>query len=363
MDPIASEAVATLTTAVTSLLPPPVDPSVPHAVLVTPLRIATTGLGGFVGLNPDPQGEIFGRRIRARVDVNVGALTATGLDSALAHVTSAVMTTGREELSQLGILKLGVLELGPQPDASAAPPAAARRAVSFNVLYEFLKLPVQAGGVIQTIPLDIDSTLAVNDPRVLLRGPFLPPSLDLFEVFDDNAATTASPSAWSFDTADAAIIQTADITGGANAPTPDKPGTYCVLRTTPVRPPLRDFTMAAEVLTTSPGGIGMVFRFVDVNNFYFALLDSRNGFRMLGKKVAGVFGALQSGGLDAAAGFSAGTLVRVRLVAQGDEFRLLIDGRGVLDGRDDELAAGGRVGFLTRHCTGARFFDLMLVRL
>src|SRR5262249_49551384 len=159
----AFEAIASLTTAMTSLLPPPVDPAVPHSVLVTPTRITPTGLGGFTGLHPNPEGEVFGRRVAARVTVSVGAQNVTGLDPAVARVTQAVMTTSRGELSQLGILRVGVLELGARPiSPQQGPPSPQRRDVEFDVLFEFLKLPAQAGGVIQTIPLDIESTLSAN---------------------------------------------------------------------------------------------------------------------------------------------------------------------------------------------------------
>jgi hypothetical protein len=364
VDAIAAEALATLTTAMTSLLPAPSDPGIPHSVMVLPVRITRTGLGGFVGIHPDPQGEVVGRRVSARVNVSVGAQNANGLDAAVSQVTQAVMLTGRDELAQLGIHRLSVLELGPRPEPQqGGPPAAARRDVAFDVIYEFLKLPDQAGGIIETIPLDIDATTASNDPRVLLRGPFIAQSLDLFEVLDDAAAGTAAPSAWTFDAAAEAIRQSSDIRGGSDTPNADKPGTYLVLRPSPLRPALRDFTIASEMLSSSQGGVGFVFRFVDSDNFYFALLDSRTGFRMFGKKVNGAFAALEDGGLDTNAGFTTNALMRVRLVAQGDAFTMLIDGATVLEGRDGEIAAAGRVGFMTRHCTGARFFDVMLVGL
>ncbi len=364
VDAIAVEAVASLTTALTSLLPaPPADPALAPSILVTPLRIMPTGLGGFAGLHPEPQGEVLGRRVSARVTVRVAAANDAALDGVVRQVTQAVMTTGRDELAQLGFLKLGILQLGERPTRPAGPPAPLRRDVDFDVLYEFLKLPEDTGGIIQAIPLDIDATLSSNDPRVLMRGPFLANTLNAFDVIDDAAAGTGAPSAWTFDAAEQAIRQSADIRGGTDAATPNKPGTYLVLRSTPLRRPVRDFSLAAELRSSAVGGIGFVFRFQDVNNFHFALLDSRTGFRLLAKKVAGAFESLTEGGLDAAAGFTVGALMRLRLVAQADVFRLVLDGETILEGRDNTPALAGRVGFLTRHCTGARFFDLELVEL
>jgi hypothetical protein len=83
----------------------------------------------------------------------------------------------------------------------------------------------------------------------------------------------------------------------------------------------------------------------------------------MGRKVAGAFAALAEGGLDDSAGFPTGSPIRLRLLVQGDVFVLRLDGAIVLEGRDASLAAPGRVGFLTRNCTGARFYDCTLLRL
>jgi hypothetical protein len=364
VDAIASEAVANLTTALTSLLPPaPANPALARSILVMPVRITPTGLGGFAGLHSDPAGEVLGRRVSARVTVRVAANDDSVLDSTVAQVTQAVLTTARSELEQLGLLRVSLRDLGVRPVATPGPPTPLRRDIDFDVLFEFLKLPEEAGGVIETIPLDVDTTLASNNPRVLLRGAFLEASLNLFDVIDDAAAGTAAPSAWTFDAAEQAIRQTADIRGGTDAATPNKPGTCLVLRTTPVRQAVRDFSLAAEMMSSSQGGIGLVYRFQDADNFHFALLDSRTGFRQLAKKVGGAFAALSDGGLDDTVGFTTNVVMRVRLVAQGDAFRLVVDGETVLEARDDTPAMPGRVGLLTRHCTGARFFDLELIGL
>ncbi len=363
MDTIAIEAIANLTTAMRSLLPPTSDPALAMSVLVTPQRVGMTGLGGYVGNHPAPQGEVHGRRIAARVIVNVAATDVAGLDLVIARTTQAVMTTGREELAALGFLRLAFVELGPRPTPAPGPPRPQRQDLTFDVLYEFLKLPDVAGGVIDTIPLDLESTLAANDPRTLRKGEFPSSALDAFDVFDDPAATIAAPSSWSFAAADNAITQTSAIHGGPEGPAPEKPGTSLVLRATPTRPAITDLTMAATMRSDAVGGLGFVFRFVDLDNYSFAILDSRAGFRRIARKSGGTFVALAEGGLDDTRGYATGTLMRLRLVAQQDEVRLVLDGETILEGRDTAPPVAGRVGFLTRNCTGARFFDLTLVRL
>jgi hypothetical protein len=364
VDTIAAEALSNLSTAVGALLPPAPDPALAPTVLVTPLRVAPTGLGGYAGPHADPQGEIYGRRVTARVTVSVPAEDASGLDAAVSQVTHSFMTTGRDELGALGILRLALAELGPRPaPAAPGPPETPRREVHFDVLFEFLKIPESAGGVIETIPLDIDPTIASDRPRRVLHGPFVAGALDLFDVVDDAAATTAAPSAWAHDPAEQAIVQTSAIRGGAESTAPNKPGTALVLRASPARLPFLNLSIASTVQSDVEGGLGFVFRFQDPGNFYYVLLDSRNGFRRMGRKVAGAFGALDEGGLDGGAGFPLGTPMRLRLLVQDDTFVLRLDGQIVLEGGDASLPAAGRVGFLTRNCTGARFYDCTLLRL
>jgi hypothetical protein len=345
-----------------SLLPPPPSPALTPALLVTPVRIAPTGIGGFVGLHPDPEGDVVGRRVTARVVLSVPASNADGLDAAVQQVTQRVLSAARSELAQLGILKLSLLELGPRPlQPGGGPPETPRRDVSFDVLYEFLKLPDAPSGVIQSVALDLESSFT-TEPSTLYSTPFVTNPLADFDVFDDPAALTGEPSIWSFDAAQRSVVQGSPIRGGPNTNAPAKPGTYLVLRTTPARPEVSNCSIAAELETTTPGGIGFVFRFVDVDNFYYVLLDGQLGFRRIGKKVAGSFGALQEGGLDSTSGFPTNQVRRVRLVAEGSAFRVLLDGEPVLEGQDDELDSG-RVGFMVRNCTGARFFDLTLLKL
>lgn len=359
VDAIAVEALANLTTVMSSLLPPPPAPTLAPALLITPVRVSPTGIGGYVGAHPSPQGDVFGRRITARVQLSVPGSDATALDDTVEQITQAVLARDRAELAQLGILKLSLFELGPRPTPPApGPPTQPRRELSFDVLYEFLKLPEEDGGVIGTIPIDIEAGLLSDAPLTLISGPFVVDPLPQFDVVDDPDAGTAAPSDWNWDAVLEGVVQTSAIRGGAESTAPNKPGTALLLRTTPARPVARNISMAATMDATAEGGIGFVFRFIDADNFYYALLDSRTGFRRIGRKVAGVFGALDEGGLDATTGFDIDRLMRVRLLAQGPSFRLIIDGETVLEGSDTTLDEAGRAGFLVRNCTGARFFDL-----
>jgi hypothetical protein len=364
VDALAVEAIARLTAAVSSLLPAPADPALAPSVLVTPVRVAPTGLGGYVGVHDAPGGEVLGRRLSARVGVTVRAPDAGSLGDAVALTTRSVLARHRATLAQLGILRVGLDSLGPPPPPpSPGPPQPQARDVVFDVLFEYLHLPVEAGGIIAEIPLDADVTLAAR-PRLLRRGPFTSPDvMTAFEVVDDPAAGQDAPSDWRYDAAEQAIRQHTLIRGGPGTPTARKPGTYLLLRTGPALPPVHDFSLATEFRSMTAGGVGVVFGFRDVHNFCFALLDAERPFRMIARKEGGSFRALAAGGLDTARGFDTDRLYTLRVAVQAATFRLLLDGVTVLEATDDAPAGTGRVGLMTRACEGARFYDLTLMQL
>jgi hypothetical protein len=185
-------------------------------------------------------------------------------------------------------------------------------------------------------------------------------ALTLFEIVDDAAATTGGPSDWAVNVPEARIEQRARIRGGGTTATPNKPGTYLVLRTTPVLPPVRDFSLRAAVATGDVGGIGLVFRWQDEQNFYFFLMDSRRGFRMLGKKVGGAFQAWETPALDESSSFAVDQIVQLRVSMEGPVAQVFLDGERVLQGRDGSLASAGRVGFLSRDVVGAYLYGINL---
>jgi hypothetical protein len=135
-----------------------------------------------------------------------------------------------------------------------------------------------------------------------------------------------------------------------------------VLRTTPDLPALADFILTARMEAGTAGGLGVVFRWQDVNNFYFFLMDSARNSRVIGKKVAGAFQNLDTPALDAAAGFATGAPHPVRRRVQGDSFEVQVDGGAALAGRDASIAGAGRVGLMSRSCDQAFFYGVDLVR-
>ncbi len=360
MDDVALEAMSQLHQAMASLLPPASDDAMASSLLVTPLRVAPTGIGGFVGVHHEPEGEVVGRRISARVDVTVRAAGDRALDDAVALATRSVLARSRGDLSGLGILKVQLGSLGPV----ARPPDDAGhsvRDVVFDVEFEHLHRPSDDGGVIESVPLDISVTASAPG-RLLRRGPFhTPDALAAFEVVDDPGARLDAPSSWAYD--DGAIRQRTRVRGGHARPTLHQPGTYLLLRDTPTQPPVADFTMTTRFRSTSEGGVGVVFRYRDPEHCCYVLLSSTPAYRMIGCVVDGEFRSLGGGTVDAEPGFEVDRLYTLRLVVQGRTSSVLLDGEEVLRNADATPVGPGRVGLMTRACDGARFYDLTLQEL
>jgi hypothetical protein len=354
---IADEAVGGLAAAIESLLPDVADPDLRPTVLVSPRRIAPTGVGGFVGLHEEPEGQIFGRRVEANVFVTVRADDADGLPAAVTAVTRALLTPDRSTLAGEGIQRILLEDMA----AAGSDGGVSFRDLRFAVDYEFLRLPAASEGVIETIPLDFEVSLRPREPRTIVRSAFMGDSLDWFDVVDDAAATQNAPSEWAYNAEQERIEQRRRIAGGSTAPSsPNKPGTYLVLKTTKRRPPVADLILRALVGSDDDRGIGLVYRFHNAGTFYFALLHASGGYRLLAKKVNGTFSHLDTQAFDGTAGFTVGGTHRLKLSAIGTRHELHVDGELVLAADDGSISAPGRVGFLSHRNESSYFYDIDL---
>lgn len=362
MDPLYLEALDRLSQAMTALLPPAGDPALAPQLNIMPKRVRPAGIGGLVGFQASPAGEILARSVTATAEVEVRAASLDALPGAVSSLVASVASAGRAELFALGIQRLELEGMGPEPRPDDPP---ARRSVRFDVLFESIHRPVEAEGTIASVPLEI---IAGREGRKLYSRELGAGALADFEVFDDPATTLGKPSDWRENANGPRIEQRSKIRNNSLAVNPNNPGTYLVLRASPARPEVADLRLALSLQSDGPGAIGVVFRFRDADNFYAFLMnrdeaDPARSFRMLYRKVGGAFEALDepavvSGGN--ASGFETGRPYLLLLTVTGDRFSVHLDGGEILAGRDGALPGAGRVGLLARNADRAAFHRLRL---
>lgn len=151
MASIEAEAIDELTAAVTALIPGGVPPPI---VALHPRTIRPVGLGGFVGLNHDPDGDVVGRQVDATIAVAVVADDPVALANATAAVNRALVAADRAALRNSGVLRLALDDVGPQSTVAGGA-GDLSQTLTFSVLFEFLKRPEEAEGIIEEISLDV----------------------------------------------------------------------------------------------------------------------------------------------------------------------------------------------------------------
>jgi tetratricopeptide (TPR) repeat protein len=205
-----------------------------------------------------------------------------------------------------------------------------------------------------------------GEPFLLLRDAFAASSLADFDVVDDPQASQNPPSNWVHNAAEGRIEQHSNIfggPGGADAIGPNKPGAYLVRKATATVPAVRDFLLTCNVRSEDDDGIGVVFRYQDVGNFYFFIMDNQRHYRRLGKKVAGMFQELSPAAFDDEEGYVVGQVYNVRVRARGDRLEVFLDDELVLSGQDSSLPNAGRVGFYSWGNLNAQFDDLQIIEI
>jgi tetratricopeptide (TPR) repeat protein len=205
-----------------------------------------------------------------------------------------------------------------------------------------------------------------GEPYLLLLDRFETDTLAEFDQVDDPQATVGGPAAWSFNTTEERIEQTSNIHGGPVGPAatgPVKPGTYLVRKTTATQPALQNVIVAVNVTTTDDDGIGVVFRWQDVDNFYYFIMDSQRNHRRIGKKVGGVFQDLATAAVDLTKGYTVGTTYALRVRASGANLSAYLNDELILSGQDASLPDVGRVGLYCWGNQGASFDNLRIIEI
>lgn len=356
-----TEAITALNATLQGLLPGAADPALAPELFVNPLNSQPVGVGGVVGIRTlPPAGEVEALRLTAEVVVRVKAPTVAELAAVESDVSLALLGADPVNLRSNGVFR--IRRLFEQVDRLVTGlPDIAGRDVRFEVLYEFSKLPEVAGGVISSVPLDLiqRTSSTGRPPSELLLVDCEQDPLALFDVVDDDGLN--EPGEWQYAAVEREIRQTSAAGGGSNNFNASKRGTYLLVRPAATPPAPRNFVLYTSVRSDSSGGIGLVFRFQDLNNFYYVLLHDNGNpiapfrYRIIGRKLEGTLSFLEAGGADESAGYTPNRWFTLRLAVQDEQFDLAIDGVDVLSGRDAGITSPGRVGFMSRSAAGARF--------
>jgi hypothetical protein len=195
--------------------------------------------------------------------------------------------------------------------------------------------------------------------RIAVTDDFSTDTLAEFDVVDD-AAASGGPSVWDHSASlGGGMQQTSAIMGGPVDDTPVKPGTYLVRKVSPQWPALAGVSIYCHMQSGDDHAIGLVFRYQDVDNFYFFLMDRQRNYRRIGKKVAGVFQELDVPAVqNVTPGFEINQTYDVAAACAGDAISVFLDGVHILTGRDSSIAAAGQVGLYSWGNPSASFLDL-----
>lgn len=350
-DVVSTEAMAALETAVTALLPPLVPDGLTRRVRVYAQTIRPLGMGGYVGLHREPDATLHGRRVAARIDVDVSGGSDAAAQDYAATLAGQFLAQTRGEFAQRGIQRLrGVT-------------ASSGRALAFDVDFEYIRIPVAGEGLITDLALETFSNTTPYRTRPV--ADFAATSLALeaapladFVPVDD--AQAAPPGAWSLAAAaPAAIVQTAATVGGPLAlADPQKAGAQLLWRPRGVALNLARFVASIVLRSSSPDGIGLVFHRRGADDYFFFLASQRHGYHLFGRRRPAGWDTLAS------APFGFDTAVPQRLVIGAYDGRLFaeLDEQRTLIATADPQP-GGEIGLLTHGNDAARFLSGRLLEL
>lgn len=210
---------------------------------------------------------------------------------------------------------------------------------------EYQRLP---GPVVEPAddPVLFEEEFESMESGLLFRETFGPDALDQYTIVDEG--TDLGPSVW--DVSDGHIVQTSNIFGGSvSGSVPDKPGTIALTGS----PSWTDVRINAVLRSEDDDAIGIVFRYIDIDNYYRFSMDRERSYRRLIKKVDGDITVLWEDDVV----YNLGQSYRLTLETYGDRFLGYIDETLLFSVQDSNINAG-RVGLYCWANTGAHFEGL-----
>lgn len=193
---------------------------------------------------------------------------------------------------------------------------------------------------------EITVSVPPQDASALFLDNFQGPGLGAWSIVDKGTFT--SPSQWVVQ--DNALVQKSNIySEPITAAGIEKEGTYALAGDAA----WKDVIVQADLHTEDNDAIGVMFRYVDDNNYYRFSMDSERKYRRLVSKEAGVYRLLWED--DVA--YTVGHKYRLTLIAEGERLTGYLDDILVFDVRDFTHASG-KIGLYCWAMEGVGFSRL-----
>lgn len=173
------------------------------------------------------------------------------------------------------------------------------------------------------------------------------PLEDLAELEIVDSGTNSAPSLWT--AASGAAGQTSNIWGGAWGGVPS-PGTVALMARGFV-----DAEVSLKLISSDDDAVGVVFRYVDEDNWYRFSMDRQRSYRRLVRSVAGATSVLWQDTVQ----YTVGEANAVTIRADGQRLQGWMNGEELFD-LFDAAHASGRIGFYTWGNAGAEFSDVVV---
>ena len=367
MDEIAEQALINMASVLQSFLPTAAA-SIDQSLILIPKKIKATGLSGYVGVHEDPDASLVGRHIQAISEVTlISDNGIADLQQAVSNLTHELLAQDRATLINNGIYKLQFDQVSDIVHQGTGSSTTDTRLVRFDVDFEFVPVPIEEEGTIGEFIHNFDLALSKGKAKfhqlnfATLNSAGENP-LDYFDFIDDPDVAGSSPVAsWSFDAGEGYIEQTNNVRGGPANSGGKKAGAHALVRLDESEYLAENFIARANLKTTDPDGIGLVFRKQDDDNFYYLLFSARHDYTLIGKKVAGSYSSISIGGLNESIGHTENTVMEIKLVVDGESMAVYRNDQFVVSGADSDLTGAGRLGLLTHRNSAAHFYDIAIV--
>ncbi|MEJ2200943.1 MAG: hypothetical protein P8X63_08005 [Desulfuromonadaceae bacterium] len=357
MDELNQLALSALDAAIATLLPASVPGGLTREVRLLPEAVLPAGIGGYIGLHPEPRGEIYGRRLRARLQISIRGGNEGNASSYLDQIVQGLLTQHQGDLRREGLQSL-----------SLRPDSVDTRNAQFDLSFEYRHLPTVSGGIIQ----DLDLSVANN--RTPYRGRFVAdlacsslsgladPLADFFAPDDLDLNASSPTPAWSYNSVAGCIEQTSTARGGPLTLTQArKAGPQLLWRPSAAPLNISRFIASVEFASGSPDGIGLVFGRSDADNLCYFLASERHQYQLFGCRQGGSYRFIGSPVTDV--GLELNSRHRLSLTVYDQTLIATLDGVQTLAVIADTPVPKGELGLFTHGNNSARFYRVQLIEL